>query len=840
MAFLDRMRVGVLRHPRHWGIRRKVATLATVVLVLLACVVAIGLGTVTADLRDAAMTRLAIADADDAEHLDRIIADAQRDLLLARQAAPVTDYFLAHTEEARAAQKARLDVANLYLLVRHQVDEICIISANGRELARANAGVVAPSDALSADESGNVFFAPALAIADDTVYRTAAYVSPDSGRWVFGNATPIILADGTVAGIYHLEIPLAWFEKALTDNRFGTGGWAFIVDAEGRLLVHPKLAEFRGAAGIDAGKPDTAAFPPATAMGSDTWLALTASMRAGNPGDATFEQDGIAYHVSYTPILDGSAFVATVSPDSELFAEADDLNRDLLLVGGPVLLLILLGAAWYAGRLTSPLRRLTASTEALGAGDLRPSGDAAGLDEVGRIAASLDALRESLSGLAGRVDRVADGDLTVEFQSRGEHDVLVQSMARLVDRQRSAFAEVKAAAVTLSGTALGLRETATQAGAATEQVATTIQQVAAGASDQALAASRTSGAVGELSDLIGQVRDGASASARELASTLEAVARMRSAIDHSEDASNEAAPLAQRVTAALAQGTATVQESVAGMARIRLAVDQSALKVTELGAKGDQIGAIVETINDIAHQTNLLAINAAIEAARAGEQGKGFAVVADEVRKLAERSGRATKEIASLIAQVQAGTAEAVRAMRSGTAEVQTGAELTSRSAGAFAEIAEADAARAAALDRVLGALDAIRTGSDDVQAASVAIDRVVDANARAATAMAAGATAVAASVESVASVSEQNSAAAQRVSITTQAMTAQANEIAASAAALASMSERLRALVGRFRIEADPATDVAVLPSRPDAVVSRSQFGQAGDGNERPARRAS
>ena len=112
------------------------------------------------------------------------------------------------------------------------------------------------------------------------------------------------------------------------------------------------------------------------------------------------------------------------------------------------------------------------------------------------------------------------------------------------------------------------------------------------------------------------------------------------------------------------------------MERIKLTVEQASIKVTELGAKSDQIGAIVETIDDIAEQTNLLALNAAIEAARAGEQGKGFAVVADEVRKLAERSSRATKEIAALIGEVQPGTEEAVKAMTAGAAEVEHGSEL--------------------------------------------------------------------------------------------------------------------------------------------------------------------
>src|SRR5260221_13945534 len=107
------------------------------------------------------------------------------------------------------------------------------------------------------------------------------------------------------------------------------------------------------------------------------------------------------------------------------------------------------------------------------------------------------------------------------------------------------------------------------------------------------------------------------------------------------------------------------------MAEIKGVVSAATERVQELGKLGRKIGAVVETIDDIAEQTNLLALNAAIEAARAGEHGKGFAVVADEVRKLAERSGRETKQIADLIRDVQSATEHAVTAMQAGAAKVE-------------------------------------------------------------------------------------------------------------------------------------------------------------------------
>jgi methyl-accepting chemotaxis protein len=123
------------------------------------------------------------------------------------------------------------------------------------------------------------------------------------------------------------------------------------------------------------------------------------------------------------------------------------------------------------------------------------------------------------------------------------------------------------------------------------------------------------------------------------------------------------------------------------MRTIAASVGATAKKVEELGKSFDQIGRIIGVIDDIADQTNLLALNAAIEAARAGEQGRGFAVVADEVRKLAERTTRATKEIADMIRTVQEETKVAVVAMEEGTKQVEEGVTTTSKAGDSLKQI---------------------------------------------------------------------------------------------------------------------------------------------------------
>ncbi len=175
--------------------------------------------------------------------------------------------------------------------------------------------------------------------------------------------------------------------------------------------------------------------------------------------------------------------------------------------------------------------------------------------------------------------------------------------------------------------------------------------------------------------------------AQQITSASAAINEMAVSIDEVSKNSSESAEVAQRSVQIAGKGAAVVRQTIAGMDAIRDQIQETSKRIKRLGESSQEIGSIVELINDIAEQTNILALNAAIQAASAGEAGRGFAVVADEVQRLAERSAAATKRIEALVQAIQSDTNEAVSSMEQTTAEVVTGARRAEDAGAALGEI---------------------------------------------------------------------------------------------------------------------------------------------------------
>jgi methyl-accepting chemotaxis protein len=207
---------------------------------------------------------------------------------------------------------------------------------------------------------------------------------------------------------------------------------------------------------------------------------------------------------------------------------------------------------------------------------------------------------------------------------------------------------------------------------AIENISSTVKSIA-GTAEHVASASE------EISSSASLQAQGAETQRDQAAQVATAMQEMASTVFQVSENSNKAADASRQAAETARNGGSIVEGTLAQMQSIAESVHNTATKIEELGKSSDQIGRIAGVIDDIADQTNLLALNAAIEAARAGEQGRGFAVVADEVRKLAERTTTATKEIAQMIKNIQGETKVAVVAMESGTKQVQEGVQSTAR-----------------------------------------------------------------------------------------------------------------------------------------------------------------
>jgi len=508
--------------------------------------------------------------------------------------------------------------------------------------------------------------------------------------------------------------------------------------------------------------------------------------RAVDSGNATVAELQIFYLQK-----DPSSFL---SRSSDILDEVDRENRDLLqkrqaddqLATTATIVISVLSSffAFVVGaiiayrktdEITEPLNRLIQVAEKIGqSGELDHNIDVHGKDEIGQLARTFDSMVKYLKEMAAVSEAIAGGNLAVEVHPRSANDTLANAFRRMVEGLR--------------GLVRNGRDAAAQVASAATQVATSSDESAQNSLQTSSAIDEVTSTMHEMSVNVQNMVKSTQTQASSVSETSASIDQMVTSIQRVADTAKVLLDISNRSREEVHSGLGTMEKATDGLNRINTTIRSAGSIIDSLGTRADDIGKIIEVIDDLAEQTNLLALNAAIEAARAGEHGLGFAVVADEVRKLAEKSAQSTKEISELIQSIQREARKAVDNMENSTAIVNEGLNLGQDLNAALRKISNVVTEVYKFAHEIGAATNEQSHGSTQIARATARLNEITHEINSAVEEQASGAQAVVQAME--------------RMRTLVQASTSGSTELAASADQMSKMSRALLESMDRFSLQ--------------------------------------
>ena len=490
------------------------------------------------------------------------------------------------------------------------------------------------------------------------------------------------------------------------------------------------------------------------------------------------QHDPASWISKSTSILnDASQAVRRAQEDSDKSSDSASMVSSVVTTVGTLFAVLLGGfiAFYTAKSIKEPLSHLIDVAHRIGdTGDLDQSIDIHRGDEVGVLADNFNKMIVHLKQMASVSAAIAEGQLSVAVQPRSQQDTMAKAFARMTQGLRDLVRQV--------------RDSASQVATGASQMAGASEESAKVSVQSASAIDEVTSTMHEMSINVQNVVKNTQTQSSSVAETSASIDQMIASIERVADTGKLLVDISNRSREEARSGLLTMEKATEGLNRTSRSIQSSARIIDSLGGRANDIGKIVEVIDDLAEQTNLLALNAAIEAARAGEHGLGFAVVADEVRKLAEKSSQSTKEISDLIEGIQKEAREAVGNMEKNTAMVEEGLALNNDLSLALKKISDV-VTEVYKLSQQIGAATTEQSnGSAQIAKATNRLTEITQE--------------INSSVEEQASGAEAVVRAMERMREMVQQSTSSSTELAAAAEQMSKLSRALLASMDRFVID--------------------------------------